>query len=160
MSGKYPAFQRPVGLLAGLACMMVVDQLRLFGDPWLSGVLALETQFYFALIALLLPGIFLIYPGRYRLIDVGLVLIALLAPLWLLIHAERILNEGWEFLAPDHAVVASACLWFVILEGVRRATGWVLFGIAGLFSLYPLFADVMPEMISGMASGFRETVSY
>ena len=140
--------------------MMVIDQLRLFGDPWLSGVLALETQFYFALIALLLPGIFLIYPGRYRLIDVGLVLIALLAPLWLLIHAERILNEGWEFLAPDHAVVASACLWFVILEGVRRATGWVLFGIAGLFSLYPLFADVMPEMISGMAIGFRETASY
>jgi len=38
--------------------MMVIDQLRLFGDPWLSGVLALETQFYFALIALLLPGIF------------------------------------------------------------------------------------------------------
>jgi TRAP transporter 4TM/12TM fusion protein len=152
--------ERLTALLAGLACFLVVDQLRLLGSPLLSGLIRLETQYYFALIALLLPGVFLIYRSRWAVLDAALGLGAFLAPLWLLHHAEAIANEGWEFLAPDHAVLASSVLWLLVLEAVRRVTGWVLFGIALVFSMYPLFADVMPLMISGMAIGFRETASY
>ena len=152
--------ERLTALLAGLACFLVVDQLRLLGSPLLSGLIRLETQYYFALIALLLPGVFLIYRSRWAVLDAALGLGAFLAPLWLLLHAEAIANEGWEFLAPDHAVLASSVLWLLVLEAVRRVTGWVLFGIALVFSMYPLFADVMPLMISGMAIGFRETASY
>ena len=147
-------------ILAGLACFLVIDQLRLFGSPLLSVVIRLETQYYFALIALLLPGVFLIYRSRWPALDAVLGLGAFLAPLWLLRHAEPIANEGWEFLAPDHAIVASSVVWLLVLEAVRRVTGWVLFGIALVFSMYPLFADLMPLMISGMAIGFRETASY
>ena len=56
--------------------------------------------------------------------------------------------------------MASSILWLLVLEAVRRVTGWVLFGIALVFSMYPLFADLMPLMISVMAIGFRETASY
>ena len=147
-------------ILAGLACLLVIDQLRLFGSPFLSVLIRLETQYYFALIALLLPGVFLIYRSRWAALDASLGFGAFLAPLWLLLHAEAIANEGWEFLAPDHAVLASSIVWLLVLEAVRRVTGWVLFGIALVFSMYPLFADLMPLMISGMAIGFRETASY
>ena len=100
--------ERLTALLAGLACFLVVDQLRLLGSPLLSGLIRLETQYYFALIALLLPGVFLIYRSRWAVLDAALGLGAFLAPLWLLHHAEAIANEGWEFLAPDHAVLASS----------------------------------------------------
>ena len=147
-------------ILAGLACFLVIDQLRLFGSPLLSVLIRLETQYYFALIALLLPGVFLIYRSPWAALDACFGLGAFLAPLWLLLHAEAIANEGWEFLAPDHAVLAGSILWLLVLDAVRRVTGWVLFGIALVFSMYPLFADLMPLMISGMAIGFRETASY
>ena len=100
-------------ILAGLACFLVIDQLRLFGSPLLSVVIRLETQYYFALIALLLPGVFLIYRSRWPALDAVLGLGAFLAPLWLLRHAEPIANEGWEFLAPDHAIVASSVVWLL-----------------------------------------------
>ena len=162
MNNPQQASPSMIAGLAALTCFVVIDQLRLFGEPLLSGWLSLETQVYFALIALLLPGVFWVFPSsyRHRWSDRILSLLGFVAPLWLLIHAEPILNEGWEFVAPDHAVFASLVLWLLVLEGVRRATGWVLFGIAGVFSLYPLFADVMPEMISGMSIGLRETASY
>ena len=98
-------------ILAGLACFLVIDQLRLFGSPLLSVLIRLETQYYFALIALLLPGVFLIYRSPWAALDAGFGLGAFLAPLWLLLHAEAIANEGWEFLAPDHAVLAGSILW-------------------------------------------------
>ena len=56
-------------MIAGLAALtffVVIDQLRLFGEPLLSGWLSLETQVYFALIALLLPGVFWVFPSSYR----------------------------------------------------------------------------------------------
>ncbi|MCH1555377.1 MAG: hypothetical protein L7T26_04020, partial [Pseudomonadales bacterium] len=149
-----------IALIALLSCFVVIDQLRLWGAPLLGAWIRLETQYYFLLIALLLPGAFLIRPSRSRLLDGALGLSALLAPMWLLYHGEAILNEGWEFVAPNHAVLASLALWALVLEAVRRVAGWSLFLISGIFSFYPLIADQMPEMISGMAIGIRETANY
>lgn len=147
-------------VIALLSCFVVIDQLRLWGAPLLGSWIRLETQYYFLLIALLLPGAFLIRPSRWLLLDGVLGLGALLAPMWLLYHGEAIVNEGWEFVAPNHAVAASLALWILVLEAVRRVAGWSLFLIAGIFSLYPLIADRMPEMISGMAIGLPETANY
>ncbi len=147
-------------VIALLSCFVVIDQLRLWGAPLLGSWIRLETQYYFLLIALLLPGAFLIRPSRWLLLDGVLGLGALLAPMWLLYHGEAIVNEGWEFVAPNHAMAASLALWILVLEAVRRVAGWSLFLIAGIFSLYPLIADRMPEMISGMAIGLPETAKY
>ncbi|MGB1905622.1 MAG: TRAP transporter permease [Pseudomonadales bacterium] len=147
-------------VIALLSCFVVIDQLRLWGAPLLGSWIRLETQYYFLLIALLLPGAFLIRPSRWLLLDGVLGLGALLAPMWLLYHGEAIVNEGWEFVAPNHAMAASLALWILVLEAVRRVAGWSLFLIAGIFSLYPLIADRMPEMISGMAIGLPETANY
>ena len=147
-------------LSGGLVMLLVIDQLRLFGRPITSFFLNVETQYFYALVALLLPLVFLTKPSRYRLADQTLAVSSFGACLWLLAHGELILEEGWEFIAPDHAIVASLILWLAVLEGVRRVAGVGLLAITGLISFYPLVADWMPTLISGMSIGLRETAAY
>jgi TRAP transporter 4TM/12TM fusion protein len=147
-------------LSGGLVMLLVIDQLRLFGRPITSFFLNVETQYFYALVALLLPLVFLTKPSRYRLADQTLAVSSFVACLWLLAHGELILEEGWEFIAPDHAIVASLILWLAVLEGVRRVAGVGLLAITGLISFYPLVADWMPTLISGMSIGLRETAAY
>ena len=121
-------------LAGGLVMLLVIDQLRLFGRPITSFFLNVETQYFYALVALLLPLVFLTKPSRYRLADQTLAVSSFGACLWLLAHGELILEEGWEFIAPDHAIVASLILWLAVLEGVRRVAGVGLLAITGLIS--------------------------
>ena len=145
---------------------MSIDQLRLFGQPVLGHWLSLETHFYYGLIGLLLPCAFLLYPmsqrfaGKLLVVDVLLGGLSAYAAFWLFSRAEPILDEGWEFVAPDHAIMVSLMLWFLVLEAIRRVAGMALFSLVLVFSFYPLMADQMPEMISGMAIGLRETAAY
>ena len=143
---------------------LTLDQLRLFGTPLLDDIILLETHFYYALLGLLLPFTFLLFRSnsRYELftLDVFLAAAALVCCGWLFAHSELILDEGWEFMAPERAIQVSLLLWLLALEGIRRAGGTVLFVLVALFSIYPLFADQMPEMISGMTIGLSETAAY
>ncbi|MFN3236483.1 MAG: TRAP transporter permease [Pseudomonadales bacterium] len=149
-----------------LVAALTLDQLRLFGEPLLSDVILLETHFYYALIGLLLPLSFLIY--RYRqspqfnllLLDIVLAGASAYCAFWLFAHSVQILDEGWEFVAPDEAIVVSFVLWLLTMEAVRRVGGTVLFVLVAVFSFYPLVAAQMPEMISGMSIGLKETAAY
>lgn len=153
-------------IVALTVSFLSVDQLRLTGDPLLSAWFSLETHFYYALIGLLLPFALLLYPlmaSRARLflpLDIILAGLGSFSAFWLFNHAEPILDEGWEFVAPDDAIAVSLILWVLVLEAVRRVAGLTLFSLVLVFSFYPLFADHMPEMISGMAIGLRETAAY
>lgn len=70
------------------------------------------------------------------------------------------LDSGWEYAAPDAAVWFSIALYALILEGTRRAGGLVLFGIVFVFSLYPTFAEHVPDPLSGFTSPFTDVVPY
>lgn len=74
--------------------------------------------------------------------------------------AEESLDSGWEYAAPDTAVWISIVLYLLILEGTRRAGGLVLFGIVFVFSLYPTFAEHVPDPLSGFTQPFRDVVPY
>ena len=49
--------------------------------------------------------------------------------------AEKSLERGWEYAAPETAQYASLVVYLLILEGTRRAGGLVLFLIVLLFSI-------------------------
>lgn len=155
-----------VATIAVLVAGLTLDQLRLFGEPLLSQWIILETHFYYALIGLLLPAAFLVYryaeSPRFNLwwLDVFLAGAGFYCAGWLFKSSVQILDEGWEFVAPDHAIAVSFVLWLIAMEAVRRVGGAVLFMLVLIFSFYPLIADRMPEMISGMAIGLRETAAY
>ena len=70
------------------------------------------------------------------------------------------LDSGWEYAAPDTAVFASVVLYLLILEATRRAGGWVLFGIVLLFSVYPTFAEHVPDPLSGFTSPFLDVIPF
>ena len=146
------------------AVILTLDNLRLLGEPYLDALIQLETHFYYALIGLLLPLAFLRYRSNPKfdllLLDVALAAAAAYCSFWLFGHATLILDEGWEFVAPLDAIVVSVVLWILVLEAVRRVAGIALFTLVALFSLYPLVADQMPEVISGMATGLPETAAY
>ncbi len=154
----------PLGLATVLVVLLTLDGLRLFGDPMLDAFIRLETHYYYALIGLLLPFSFIVYRSnlRYDLIALDLVLAfaTLGCCIWLFLHAEQMVDEGWEFVAPENAIIVSVVLWALVLEAVRRAGGTALFCLVLLFSLYPLVADKMPEALSGMATGLPETAAY
>ena len=150
----------------GIGVLLTLDQLRLFGDPLLANLIVLETHFYYALIGLLLPLAFVYYryadSPRYNLVavDILLAMLSVYCSFWLFLSSVQILDEGWEFVAPDQAVMISFLLWLLTMEAVRRVGGSVLFLLVLLFSFFPLVADRMPEMLSGIAIGLRETASY
>ena len=74
--------------------------------------------------------------------------------------ADQSLDSGWEYAAPDTAVWMSIAFYLLILEGTRRAGGTVLFCIVLLFSLYPTFAEHVPDPLNGFTQPFRDVVPF
>ena len=74
--------------------------------------------------------------------------------------SDESLDSGWEYAPPDHAVWVSIAFYLLILEGTRRAGGTVLFFIVLLFSLYPTFAEHVPDPLNGFTQPFRDVVPF
>lgn len=154
-----------VGTVAVASAFLAMDSLRLFSEsPLLDFVITVQNHYYYALMGLLLPLCFLIYPSfkspKSVWLDGMLALATFAACVFFFVNAETMLDYGWEFLAPAYAVWVSYLLWALIMEGVRRSGGWVLFFLVLVFSLYPVVADKLPGPISGLSSTMAETASY
>ncbi len=145
--------------VAAAALLLAMDTLRLFGDPWLASWIRLETHYYFALLGLLLPLAYLVFP-RWRPLDVTLALAVAVCCGYFFAHAGEIVDLGWEFGAPPTATWLAAGLWVLLLEAVRRAGGWALFVITLAFSLMPVVADRLPGPFAGMPADLAQTAAY
>ena len=137
----------PLRWLAGIAALtsafLAMDSLRLFSEnPLLDFAITLQNHYYYALIGLLLPLCFLLNPSfsnnKTYWFDGFLGCLVLIVCAFFFANAETMLDYGWEFSAPDYAVWMSYVLWALIMEGVRRTGGWILFSLVFFFSLYPL----------------------
>lgn len=139
----------------------------LFNVGLLTFVTGLETQFYYAVVALLLPLVFLLWPMRSRQqeqpipwYDYLLSAITLIVGGYFVYNAVPILERGWAFSAPEIAIYASYAYWLLIIEAARRAGGLPIAIIAGVFSLYPLVADIVPGPIQAFPSTLEQTAMY
>ncbi|WP_218314996.1 TRAP transporter fused permease subunit [Halomonas sp. 18071143] len=160
-----PALRWVPATVTVLLMMMTLDYL--FNWGWLTFVTGLETQFYYAVVALLLPLVFLLWPMLSRQqdqpipwYDYLLSAVTLLIGSYFVYNAVSILERGWAFSAPDIAIYASYAYWILIIEAARRAGGLPIAIIAGLFSLYPLVADIVPGPIQAFPSSLSETAMY
>lgn len=155
-----PYIRGLVATLAAVALILAMDTLRLFGgQQWLSGLVGIETQYFYALLALLVPWAFITFPTKAWL-DWPLALAFVGVLVGFFITAEQALDEAWEFAAPDYAVYGSLALWLMLLEALRRAAGWPLCLIAGAFSILPVITEYMPGPLSGLPSSWAETAAY
>ena len=155
----HPAIRGLVALLASLALLLAMDTLRLFGNQqWLQGLIGIETQYFYALLGLLAPWAFITYPPSRGSIGPWWLSIVILGGFF--VTAEQALDEAWEFAAPDQAVYGAIALWLILLEALRRAAGWPLCIIAGVFSVLPVITEYMPGPLNGLPSTWAETASY
>jgi TRAP transporter 4TM/12TM fusion protein len=132
---------------AALTIFLCVNQqfvLRFF-----VGFTPLNTEYYYALVLVMLPFVFVLFPGSARSpvdrvpwMDAFLFLITVITTVVLLLNIRKAAELGWEFAgAPKHVVWAGYLIWALLMEGLRRTGGWSLMLSVLPFTLYPLFAD-------------------
>ncbi|MGW8269030.1 MAG: TRAP transporter permease [Burkholderiales bacterium] len=126
----------------------------------------LETEYFYVMLALLFPLSFVLYPltrsAREHLpwYDAVLALAAFLIPAYFAYKGDAILNQGWEYTAPQHAMVLAFALWAIVLEALRRAGGNAIFAICLVVSVYPIFANVAPGFLHGQAVSAQVTAGF
>lgn len=132
----------------------------------LWGEFVVGTAYLHLILAFFLPLVFLYFPASSRFqervpwYDFALAFFCFVCAFYFFLHGQEILFQGWEVAPPPTAFVLGILLWAFVLEAARRAVGWVLFCLVFLFSLYPLFGEHMPGLLSAKSFGFSRLVGY
>jgi hypothetical protein len=80
--------------MAALALILAMDTLRLFGgQQWLSALVGIETQYFYALLALLAPWAFITFPSK-AWIDWPLAILFVVILAIFFVTAEQGLRRG------------------------------------------------------------------
>ncbi|SEO70508.1 TRAP transporter permease [Aquisalimonas asiatica] len=75
-------------------------------------------------------------------------------------YAERIVLEAWEYAAPQFGIYLALATWALVLEAGRRTGGWPIFVVVLTLSLYPLYADRVPDVIAGVSMGLEDAAAF
>ena len=133
-------------------------RLRLFG------ITLLDNSYLYYMFAFYLAIVFLIFPARKagprdRLpwYDILLFLITCITSGYLGTQGFNIVSYGWEYSGPFVPTVFSISLWFLVIEAVRRSSDLAMMLVCLAFSLYPLFAFLMPGVMQGQPFDFLTT---
>ncbi|MEQ8504336.1 MAG: TRAP transporter fused permease subunit [Rhodospirillales bacterium] len=160
-----PLWRGAVIFLTVVACFLSVN--HIFNLGFFIGQVLLDNQYQYALVGLLVPIVFLIFPAtsnsamdRIPWWDAVLATTFFAIVVFFFVQGEQIVDKGWEMGAPAPVTWAGYVLWLLVLEATRRAGGMALFSIVLVISLYPLFADKMPGPISGLSSTLADTTAY
>ncbi len=129
----------------------------------------MNTEYYYALLLVTLPFVFVIFPASERAsiervpwYDTLLFAVSLGASFVLMAHVRKAAELGWEFTgAPPVVVWAGYVMWAVLMEGLRRTGGWSLVLSILPFTLYPLIADSdWLGPLKGVESNLEQTTAY
>jgi len=156
-----------VVLLASTTLTVLLGVYQVFNLGYWLGYTALENQYLYAIVTLLLPLVYVLWPAyrgapadRVPWYDVVLFIASLLLGVYFIVHGEAIVDEGWEYSAPDQAVFASCAFWVLVLEAARRAGGWPILVIITVVSLYPTYADKVPGPIAGLPATLSDAAIF
>ncbi|MBC7132029.1 MAG: TRAP transporter fused permease subunit [Roseovarius sp.] len=155
-------------ILAASALLLSAASINhLFNLGFFMNIRLLEIHYLYVMLLLTLPLVYLVFPcsatnpqGPTRWWDYFLALLALATCAFFVYFGRSVVNKGWDFAAPTHAVIASFTFWFLLLVAARRTGGWMLFVIILLFSVYPMIADHAPGPIQGFQRPPVETAIF
>ena len=149
------------------AVSIVLGVNQLFNLQLFIGYVFIEPRYYYLLTAALLPLVFLAFPPSKQAskdsvpwYDAILAAVTFLVLLYFVWNAERILDEAWEYSAPDTAIYMSVILWALLIEIGRRTGGPSILVITVVLSLFPVYAHLMPSVISGVNQTFWDTAAF
>ncbi len=139
----------------------------LFGvGNFLGTYVLLDTEYLYAMIALLLPLPFIIYhpnPRRGDKIpwyDITFAASTFIIASYFCYSGSLILEEGWEYLAPTYAKIMAFILWGLVLEASRRAGGNAIFIICLIISIYPAISTFLPGFLNAPAQPWDTTATF
>lgn len=160
-----PAWRGVVAVTGLAAVVLALNKILNLG--FLIDVTLLDNAYLYWLCALLIGPVFLFLPGSARArrdkvpwYDAVLYGLSVGVFAYFALHAGRILQEAWEFMAPTQAVWVAGLGWLLLLEATRRAGGTAVFVVVAIVSLYPVYAGHMPGPIAGLPQPFSTTAAY
>ena len=157
----------PWVLMGSAVAITVLALNQLLNLGLIGGGPVLSNQYLYGILALSLPLVFAYWrpsrrasPKRLSWIDWPLILASLGLGIYFTVMSEHIIDEGWEYDAPDVAVYCSLGLWLLALEAARRAGGMALFGVVLIVSFYPLYTHLVPGPIQGREASLAEAAIF
>jgi TRAP transporter 4TM/12TM fusion protein len=154
-------------ILTGVTIFLCINQQ--FALRFFVGFTQLNTEYFYLLIACMLPFTFLIFPGspkasmtRLPWYDVVLFAGTAAASLYLMFHIREAAELGWEFGDPPKPIIwAGYVMWAVLMEALRRTGGWSLMLCVLPFTVYPMFAGAdWLGPLKGNQSTLDQTTAY
>ncbi|MEZ5729099.1 MAG: TRAP transporter fused permease subunit [Burkholderiaceae bacterium] len=158
-------------LLAWTVVSIVLCFNQQFTLRFFVGFTMLDTEYFWALVAVLLPLAFVIYPvapgvatERVPWYDALLFVASTAITVVFIVTARESAEAGWEYsastAAPKWVLWSAVALWVLVLEALRRAGGWVLFAIMAAFSLFPIVAGSMPPPLNAPSVAPLDVAAY
>src|SRR3954451_6528439 len=137
------------GLIVATAVTILLCINQQFSLRFFIGYTQLNTEYFYLLIALMLPFTFLIFPSSERSpleripwYDILFFILTFGSAIVLMRSVRKAAEAGWEFGgAPTTVIAAGLVMWVVLMEALRRTGGWSLLLSVFPFTVYPLFAD-------------------
>lgn len=125
----------------------------------------LDVTYYFLLMALYLPWVYLLLPAYKSETRVGIFsYIPALAicglTLFMAYMGRSLVFQTWVPVAHTWQLVVAAGIYILILDAARRAGGYIFLGIVLILSLYPIYAVYMPGMLWGPPTTLARTVAF
>ncbi|MDN3517633.1 TRAP transporter fused permease subunit [Aquisalimonas lutea] len=166
---RYRMLSRPwrafLMVMTAIISLLAINQI--FNLGFLIGEVMLSTRYLYIYVGAILVMVFISFPAngsasRTTVAWYDIVLALATAGLfgYFAVHAERIVLQAWEYAAPQFGIYMALATWALVLEAGRRTGGWPIFVVVLVFSLYPLYADRMPDVISGVGMGLEEAAAF
>lgn len=163
-----PAWLGIISAMTSIAMLIAIDRMfALEALQTLIGKALVDNRYLYLVGGIMISMVFVVLPGFKRssktkvpLYDIALMVLTLGLTCYYVWFAEDILLEAWEYAAPEHGKWVSVIMWAVIMEAGRRAGGPAVFVIVAVISLYPTYADQMPQVVSGLSSPFLDTAAF
>lgn len=138
--------------------MVLIAANYIFG--WrLAGVIILNITYYYILMGLLMPFVFLLIRGSKAAgnnipwYDYIAALLAFALPVYFSFYAWDILEKGWATYLPLPFFFMGVVFVILVVEAARRAAGKVYAIVVVAFLIYPLVAEHMPGVLKGFSLG-------
>jgi len=150
--------------MTALATMLAINQIFALG--FFVDFTMLDGRYLYLITGLMLIMVFITFPSHKSNLNFvpwyDKVIMAAIAVIfsYFAYNAERIILDAWEYAAPVEGVVLALITWVIILEAGRRAGGWPIFCIVLVLSLYPTYADRMPDVIAGIGMPIHEVAIF
>lgn len=152
LSARWRTF---MAIMTAGAILLAINQIFNFGFG--IGYVMLDSRYMYLITGVMLAMVFVTFPASKHSpshvpwYDMAIMAFIAVIFSYYAFYAERIVLEAWEYSAPPVGIWLALATWVIVLEAGRRAGGWPVFFIVAVFSLYPTFADRLPNVIAALA---------